>query len=60
MHNLPFPRLYKERHSQITCKLKEVESETAEEYLNPFEKLQQNMQTRIEVKILAELQQFIK
>nr|XP_039262984.1 breast cancer metastasis-suppressor 1-like protein-A [Styela clava] len=42
-------QLYKERHSQITSKLKEVESEIAVEYLNPYQILSRNKQNRIEV-----------
>lgn len=42
-------QLYKERHSQITCKLKEVGSEIASEYLNPYNILKEGKETRIEV-----------
>jgi len=42
-------RLYKEKITQVTEKLKEVESGVASEYLNPVALLEDNRRTRVTV-----------
>ena len=44
-----FPRLYRERMTQIEAKLDEVRSGKATEYLQPLEELQENMRVRLDV-----------